>query len=105
MSRMEIWKGRITSTKLTPREFATKHKLEWEKEDVDYEEEAIQEAILDEYYEEYVIIKNVVYKLDAKEDEYMDITEVRQVEEGVYEFAAMFYNGGTFLGEVLENRI
>ena len=53
----------------------------------------------------YVIIDgNCIYKveLDKEFDVYDNFVEVNQVQDGVYEFITQFYNGSTYLQEMLQ---
>ena len=53
----------------------------------------------------YVIIDgNCIYKveLDKEFDVYDNFVEITQVQDGVYEFMTQFYNGSTYLQEMLQ---
>lgn len=53
----------------------------------------------------YVVIDgNCIYKveLDKEFDVYDNFVEVNQVQDGVYEFITQFYNGSTYLREMLQ---
>ena len=53
----------------------------------------------------YVIIDgNCIYKveLDKEFDVYDNFVEITQVQDGVYEFVTQFYNGSTYLQEMLQ---
>ena len=53
----------------------------------------------------YVIIdRNCIYKveLDKDFDIYDNFVEITQVQDGVYEFVTQFYNGSTYLQEMLQ---
>lgn len=52
---------------------------------------------------EYYSNKKSVYQLyNHKQFEDFDIQEFLKLENGDYEFITSFYNGGTYLGEVIE---
>ena len=53
----------------------------------------------------YVVIdRNCIYKieLDKDFDVYDNFVEITQVQDGVYEFITQFYNGSTYLREMLQ---
>lgn len=53
----------------------------------------------------YVVIDgNCIYKveLDEEFDVYDNFVEVNQIQDGVYEFITQFYNGSTYLQEMLQ---
>ena len=75
-----------------------------EERDKDYKD--VEE--IDEYELEdngYVVINgNCIYKveLDKDFDAYDNFVEITQAQDGVYEFITQFYNGSTYLQEMLQ---
>ena len=52
----------------------------------------------------YIVIDgNCIYKVELEDfDAYDNFVEITQVQDGVYEFITQFYNGSTFLREMLQ---
>lgn len=62
------------------------------------------EYLLDELYDEYLVINGKLYSVEKEAiDPYDDIQRLHKNEDGTFSFEAKFYNGGTCLSEVLED--
>lgn len=57
----------------------------------------------DNFYEEYLILNERIYKIieHSKSDE--DMFDVWENSDGTISFSGSFYNGGTFLNEMIED--
>lgn len=70
-------------------------------EDEEYYE-SYEELLMEEFYMRYFVYGDRVFELlefaDFDDDYYCNLTEEK---DGVFSFSASFYNGGTYLAEVL----
>lgn len=66
-----------------------------------------EELIAEEYYNDFVIINDSVYKILEKTDKdlYGDIFKSRETEDGIIEFEVLYYNGGCGFEEALEKAL
>lgn len=64
------------------------------------------EYLLDEYYDEYFTVKDTLYRIIEREDlENCEFCEIDNNNDGTYSFITSFYNGGTHLIEMLQDKI
>lgn len=59
-------------------------------------------ALTEKCYEEFVVIKDDLYKVESNNLDPDGFFEISKVKNGEYNFVASFYNGGTCLPELLE---
>ncbi len=62
-----------------------------------------EEQLTDEYYKDYVIYNDRVYKVDKEEqDPYDDIMDATDNGDGSFSFHVKYYNGGCCMNEAIE---
>jgi hypothetical protein len=106
MSETEYHTGVIREIKLPETSKSFESQIEWLKNEgynfiyVDIEEEFFES-------EECIKINDIWYKFiqKRKEEPYNDIVEATKLENGDISFTLKFYNGGTYLGEMLEKAL
>lgn len=66
-----------------------------------------QEMFEDEFYQQYFIFNNIIYKVDNKQDIDPDdsIFIANKNENGTIEFEVKYYNGGCSFNEALEEAL
>ena len=104
MSFTELHNGKLTPIKEDPEEFAKEY---FEKHNIEYDSDykSYVEQLIDECYEEYILINNTLYKMN---DENLGESEVnwhRKNSDGSIEYCVQFYNGGCSLYEALKNEL
>ena len=76
---------------------------------IDVDTEHFTEDEFDSYRENgFMVIANQIYKVVWEVERFMDYVEFADVEEkedGSIHFHALFYNGGTWLEEVIEDTL
>lgn len=104
MSQQESWHG-----KLIPVKFEEGQSMdEWIQtrlgttELKSYNENWISQ-LLDDCYKEYAYdsTTNILYKIEKEEFDYDNFVHMTGNPDGSYDFITSFYNGGTFLEEML----
>lgn len=101
MSRMEYWNGMLRCTGKTVREFLISEGFD--VSDVEeHSDKDCNDILCDEFYEEYIPLKGIVYKVDATEDEY-NVSMERVGND--YKISMSFYNGGTCLQELCQSTL
>lgn len=64
------------------------------------------ELLLDEKYNEYIVYDNTLYSISKqRKDEWDDIYEASQNEDGSISFNVKYYNGGCNLNEALNEAL
>lgn len=61
--------------------------------------ESWEECLYSDYYKEYAINNNILYKVEI--DDY-DIFNIHKNTDGTYDFDVMYYNGGCSFDEAIE---
>lgn len=59
-------------------------------------------TLTEEYYDDYVVIENDLYEVKSESLDWDELFEINKVKDGEYRFVTSFYNGGTYLSEVLQ---
>lgn len=68
--------------------------------------DSYEELIKNELYDKYIIVKDEVYEvIEDEELEDGEISTLTPEENDIFSFTMRFYNGGTYLTEMLEDAI
>jgi hypothetical protein len=61
------------------------------------------ECLIEELYKKYEIIDDEIFEIiSCKNHEYSDIFEMKQNEDGTFDYLLSYYNGGCSFGEALQ---
>ena len=74
--------------------------------DIEYVSEhydSFEELMCDEYYEEYLVLNGRIYEILEHSNSDDNTFDVWKNEDGTISFAGSFYNGGTYLQEMIED--
>lgn len=73
----------------------------------DFYKEKLKNIGIDEFYEKYFVINNVIWEIfdHEEKDDSDDIYELKPNEDGTLSFIMKFYNGGTCLSECIEEEL
>lgn len=113
MSRTEHIKGKIKRLPLSEgetvetqaKDLLKKYYPKVELDDPESYEYSHQ--LMDEGFNRFVITKNFIYEIieSVEMDDDGDFIELGQNDDGTISFHTQFYNGGTYLGEVLADEL
>lgn len=104
MSEYEQHMGKVKLIKTGADEEYFKSLAEQHGEKKESYHESWEEVVRDELYDDYVIVKDKVFKVTEREEleGYGDIIHARKTGEDEYFFVLKFYNGGTCFSECME---
>ena len=108
MSYVELHTGTLTKVNirgLTVEEYC-KHLCEKYGYEIAYEGDTYIETLMDAD-DTYKVLNGELYRCDDTQypEDTSYLVDVRSNGDGTYEYIAQFYNGGTYLDEVLEDGI
>ena len=65
------------------------------------------DALQCEFRDRYFIVKDIIFEAfdHVEVDPYDDIYDIKENQDGTYSFIMRFYNGGTHLGECIEEEL
>lgn len=98
MSEDVFYKGKLRPTYLTPQTFCFDNGIT----ELPKYTDSWEECIMDKFYQEAIIIDELVYRVEKEEQNpYDSVFEATKNEDGSYDFIVKYYNGGCGFDEAI----